>query len=1703
MTLFGRYPSATLASFTLFMLSLIVSQGTSLAEDDVADSNLSFHRLVKPVLQAHCFGCHQSAKAQGDYLMTDFSSLLRGGESGMAAIVPNQPEASYLLELVTPVDGDSQMPPGDARLSDEEIALIRQWIEAGARDDSPELLPTVDAKHPPRYSRLPVIASMDVAPSGELLATTGFHEILLVNMVSGKRVHRFIGMSPRIESVRFSPDGNRLAAVGGRPGEFGELQIWDVERGELELSKTITGDTLFGVSWSPDGTRVAFGGTDATLRIVDANTGAQVFFQTAPEDWVRDTVFSVDGSHLVCVGRDRTCKLNEVATQRFVDNITSITPGVLKGGIASVARHPARDEVVIGGADGIPKVYRMFRQTKRVIGDDANLVRRFPGLAGRVQAVDVSTDGTRFVAVSSLNNRGQFKVYSYEFDARLPDNVKAVMRKVVSQRTVEERKLLEAYVTRDVRVVAEGELSASGYYSVAFEPDGRHFLAGGADGVVRRYATETGQLVASIRPVELNDAIQQTAVAHWRIAETPLEESSESKAHPADIEAITLVPERLEFNDRSEYCQVLVLAKRANGSIVDVTGSVQVTDGQSRVEIGQGFLVQPIAEGPGKLSVRLGDHHVQLDYQVRFEPRAADYIRDVNPILTRLGCNAGTCHGAQAGKNGFQLSLRGYDPEFDVRSLTDDLSARRVNIASPDQSLMLLKATGRVPHEGGPLMDMHDKYYSIIRSWIADGASLQREVPRVRSIEVYPQDPVIQTPGSTQQVRVVATYSDQTRRDVTRDAFLETANAEVATVDRRGRLSAVRRGESAILARFEGAYAATTLTVMGNRDGFVWREPPAFNRIDTLVAQKWKRMKIQPAEMCSDEEFARRVYLDLTGLPPRADALRAFLKDPRDSRTKREGLVDSLVGSEAFVEHWTNKWSDLLQVNRKFLGTEGASRFRNWIREQVAANTPYDQFAREIVTATGSNKDHPQASYYKILRNPVDVMENTTHLFLATRFNCNKCHDHPFERWTQDQYYETAAFFAQVSLKKDPTSGDKRIGGTAVESARPMYEIVTDEPQGEVQHDRTKQVVAPAFPFDATVSARLPSSRREQFAEWMTAEDNPYFATSYVNRLWGYLMGVGLIEPIDDIRASNPPSNPLLLDYLRDEFIQSGFDIQHIITLICKSRTYQLSIETNQYNEDDTLNYSHAIAKRLPAEVLLDAMHLVCGSPLQLPGVPAGTRAAQLPDSGARLPSGFLATLGRPARESACECERSSDLQLGSVLALVSGPDLARVINDPQNDIAHLVNEISEDRALVNEIYFRILNRDASDAEIALALDVFQEMETDHEKLVEARDQRLAWFEKHRVHWEQQRVEAMARAQQEYDQYLAKVDPGLPDRERQRDERIRSVEQEKKDWDAARDQHFDRWRQHQLAGEIWHPVLPQAMAQTSGASMKLMADRSILCLENKGKTVTELIAHTRLQGISAVRLEVLADPSLPKNGPGLAENGNFVLTEFEVEIASLQAPDDWKPLTFASVIADFDQVGYPVTRTIDGNKEGGNGQGWAVSTQLGMSHWASYQLSIPTGYAGGSRLRFRLTQNYGFDDKHQIGRFRIALSQSDVPVGLSLGDEVAAQLATDPGTWDDATRQKFLKLFERGDHRLLDLNRRLAAARAPLMIDPGILSRRETLQRVSQPVPRDALLVQLEKDVGFSAGQLENRRLTAAQDLAWALINSPSFLFNR
>ncbi|WP_145195430.1 DUF1549 and DUF1553 domain-containing protein [Planctomycetes bacterium Poly30] len=1043
--------------------------------------------------------------------------------------------------------------------------------------------------------------------------------------------------------------------------------------------------------------------------------------------------------------------------------------------------------------------------------------------------------------------------------------------------------------------------------------------------------------------------------------------------HTSAFIALDVVPEEVVLEGRFAYVQLITMGSTADGTASDLTRDVQATGAEEHLSIDPRGLVRPIADGSGELFLRVDDLEVRVPYRVSGmdetpEPR---FLTDVMPVISRSGCNTGSCHGSADGQNGFQLSLRGYDPLFDHGSLTDDLGARRFDRVAPGSSLFLLKPIGRVPHVGGQALvpDSHD--HALLEAWTERGAPYEPDAARVASIELLPKDPVLQHVGDRQQVAVWATLSDGTRRDVSAHAFVETSDIEITDIDAHGLVTGLRRGESAILARYEGQYAATRLLVMGDREGWTWSAPPVHNGIDAHVYAKLEAIRSEAAPLCTDAEFVRRVHLDLTGTIPTARATRQFLDDRRDTRVKREELIERLLGSPDYVDYWTNKWCDLLQVNSGLIGDEGARRFHDWVQSAVVSNAPYDGFVRDILTATGSTLTNPPANFFKVHREPDLAMETTTQLFLGIRFNCNKCHDHPFERWTQKDHWQLAGLFAQVKRE---------------EAAGPSEEIISDADTGDVTFPETDVVAEPAFPFEHEGAAPAGGTRREELSAWLTAPENPYFAKSYVNRVWSYFMGRGIIEPVDDIRAGNPASHPELLEELTEEFIASGFDTRSLMRKICQSRVYQHSVATTRWNEQDDRNYSHALARRLPAEVLFDAVHRASGSELRLPGQRRGTRAMQLVDGSVSSEDGFLEVFGRPARQSACECERGTGVTIGQALSLVNGPTVANALRDEDGGIAELVRIERDPAGIIDELFVSFLSRPPSAAEAGAFLPNLDPF---------ALENRVALG-----------PEGEAQAVAEQAAWEATVPP-LPD-----------------------------WQ-----------ILDRATAFSAGGARLVVETDGTVRVEGDAldKDVYTVIAGAGDGPITGLRLEALPDGSRPGRGPGAADNGNFVLNELEVTAISVLDPGVSRRVTLRNAQGSFEQDGWGLAGAIDGQP----GSGWAIMPRFGERHVLVAETTEDISFPGGTLLVATLKQQHG--SQHVLGALRLSTTSSPRPIRHRVLSEMAMTALALPKS-------------ERTPEQAAALYREFVAAR------PGLQ---------------------------------ERVRLGAAQDLAWALVNSPSFLFNR
>jgi hypothetical protein len=671
---------------------------------------------------------------------------------------------------------------------------------------------------------------------------------------------------------------------------------------------------------------------------------------------------------------------------------------------------------------------------------------------------------------------------------------------------------------------------------------------------------------------------------------------------------------------------------------------------------------------------------------------------DVMAVLSKAGCNMGVCHGNRNGKGGFKLSLRGDNPQADFAALARDQSARRVNPVDPDRSLLLLKPTMQIPHDGGRRFNIDAPEYAILRRWIAAGMPADPPtLPTLRQLVVEPDEAFVMEPDDRMQLSATAIFSDGTRRDVTREATYELSNQN-ARVDDDGLVRKEQSGEVAVIVRFLDRQTAVRLAFVPARPGFVWSAAAPTNLVDRHVFDKLWQLRIHPSGMCGDAVFVRRAYLDLTGLLPTAGEARAFVADPRPG--KRARLIDELLERPAFADCWALKWSDLLRNEEKTLDRKGVQNFHEWIRLAIARGKPLDQFVRELIAARGSTYSSPAANYWRALREPFQRAESTAQVFLGVRLQCARCHNHPFDRWTQDDYYCWSNLFARVDYRilenrrRDKNDSHEFDGEQIVFMAR----------EGEVNDPRTGMTAPPKFLAVGARPVAPDADRLLELAGWLTSSENTLFVETQVNRIWYHLLGQGIVDPIDDFRATNPPANPELLAALSREFVEHRFDLRHLIRTIMNSQTYQASSIPDATNRDDQINFSHAREQRLPAEVLADAFSQALEVPLEFQGYPAGTRAGELagvqpaPGKKSRQTSAeqFLRLFGKPQRLQSCECERTNDPTLSQTFQLVSDGLLNDLLTEADNRLGRLIAAGRSDEEIIDELYWATLSRPPS-----------------------------------------------------------------------------------------------------------------------------------------------------------------------------------------------------------------------------------------------------------------------------------------------------------------------------------------------------------------------------------------------------------------------
>lgn len=756
---------------------------------------------------------------------------------------------------------------------------------------------------------------------------------------------------------------------------------------------------------------------------------------------------------------------------------------------------------------------------------------------------------------------------------------------------------------------------------------------------------------------------------------------SQPESAPASIAVFPPQAKLTTSRDRQAF---IVQAKFANGLTKDVTAEAKFTPANAALLKLEGQTIHPVADGKTELNVEYAGQKVAVPVEVAqaTTDRPISFKLDVMPVFMKAGCNMGSCHGAARGKDGFRLSLFGFDPDGDHHRLTREIPGRRINLAIPSASLVVEKTTGKVPHTGGKRYEEDSEYNQTIIRWLEAGAPKDAgEVPAVTALKLYPENAVLDGEGSTQRLNVVAEYADGTTRDVTNLAYFSSNNDNSAEVSQEGVVTVANRGEAFLMARFGTHTVGSQFIVLPKGLQFQWPEVAEYNYIDTMIHNKLQKLRIIPSEVCSDEVFLRRVYLDVIGVLPTVEEYDRFMADKNPK--KREALVDELLNRKEFVELWVMKWAELLQIrtiaNR--VDYKPMLRYYNWLQERIQNNVPMDKMVQELLSANGGTFANAATNYYQVEQETLKTSENVAQVFMGMRIQCAQCHNHPFDRWTMDDYYSFAAFFSQIGRKRGED---------------PRELIIFNAGGGEVKHPVGGQVMPPKFLGGAVPDVKG-KDRREVLAKWLASPENPYFAKNLSNIVWAHFLGRGIIHEVDDVRVSNPAVNPELLEELGKRFTDYNYDFKKLVRDICTSRTYQLSTVTNETNASDVSNFSHAALRRMRAEVMLDSITQVTDTKNKFQGLPLGARAVQIANG--NTSTYFLTTFGRATRESVCACEVSMEPNLSQALHMLNGDTGNSKIQQGQV-VPTLLKEGKTPQQVVENLYLRCLTRKPTEVEM-------------------------------------------------------------------------------------------------------------------------------------------------------------------------------------------------------------------------------------------------------------------------------------------------------------------------------------------------------------------------------------------------------------------
>ena len=1254
-------------------------------------------REAMDLLRAECIACHSNEKKKGGLVLASREALLKGGDNG-AVVMPGKPDSSPLLKALAR-EADPHMPP-KKQLTDEQIRIIRHWIKNGVGWDAAALAEEENVG-PVQVADLPVtyqpVLALALSTDGEKLAVGRGGSIIIhdASRTNFPVLMKVAAHHDAVQALAWSEDGRWLASGG-----FRRLMLWNGRSFKLEQQWTngLVG-RLTAIEFSSNGHKliVADGvaGRSGFLRLIDLST-TRVESWRAHDDTIFDLDLSRDGSQLVTAGGDKLVKIWELGSKKQLTRLESHTEQVL-----GVAFNTDATQIVSSGADKELKVWDI--ETRLVTS-------RLGKHSSPLTAVVWSEDGTVIIASASDG-----RVFTYK-------NLKA--------HTGQERS-----ASGDERELGEADEPV---LCLAATPDAKMIFAGAQDGVVHGWNSE-GKLLAKLAPLTTTSTASTPSAG---ILAATRDRRRESLAPPPgiirassgrlleneSILSLTGEPKEIHLSTDAPRHGVLITATTANRFEIDVTSAAKLSASRSApFEIAPNGEVLARRAGEGALTASFKGKRVQIPVRVSSARSTGSpapsstrppvsFLRDVLPALSKAGCNGGACHAKPEGQNGFRLSVFSYDPEADYAEIVKENRGRRIFPAAPDESLIIKKPTTALPHEGGLRFERGSELHQLLVRWLREGmAYALTNEPALQRIIAFPKERRYRK-GVRQRLLVQAHYADGSVRDVTRLASFDSNDKEIASVNEHGEIRiGTLTGQAVVVARYMGFVADSQILVPADRSlpEAQFASLPRNNFIDELAYTHFQQLGLLPSEPCTDAEFLRRASLDAIGVLPTPDEVRACLAETvsgeaekkgrkgekeitaRSRRVARSALIGQLLARPEYADYWANKWADLLRPNPDRVGVKSVFVLDQWLRESFRQNKPYDQFVREILLAEGANHRDGPAVIYRDRREPAEITTMFSQLFLGARLECAKCHHHPNEKWSQDDFYQFAAFFGPVKRKGAGLSPPISAG----------TETFYFAPGGKVKHPVSGTTMSPRPPDGPPIEAPADTDPRRALADWLVTPDNPFFARAAVNRVWAAFFGRGLVEPVDDFRISNPCVNPALLQSLADDFVNHGYDLKHLMRTIMESHLYQLSSEPNEFNSSDTRNFSRAYRRRLPAEVLLDAVNAATGASDTFAAVPVGARATQAWSY--KIESRFLDAFGRPNPSTDCPCERDLHMSVVQSLHLMNSKALQTKLSQKTGRARQLADSTKSPREIVAELYLATLSRLPTDEEMTLATAAF------------------------------------------------------------------------------------------------------------------------------------------------------------------------------------------------------------------------------------------------------------------------------------------------------------------------------------------------------------------------------------------------------------